>query len=154
MSSSVGLLRRGRECQREPLQALRAQLSAVLAGNDGIDGDDAQLVFFDRVLDERRKLVQIGVIGKCRAQRFAVVVIAGDQIHRHRQRRDDFAQQRVLLRLAAVDEIAGHHDDIGLLRQRLDVRDAASEVRCRVDDAVCELAARHQVHIAHLADDH
>ena len=34
-------LRRGRERQREPLQALRAQFSAGLAWNDGIDGDDA-----------------------------------------------------------------------------------------------------------------
>ena len=93
------------------------------------------------------------MIGKCGAQRAALVVVAGQQVVRHRQRREELAQVRVLLGAAEIDEIAGDHRRVGQLRQPQDLLHAALEHRRAVDHAIRELPRHLDVQVADLAEE-
>ena len=58
------------------------------------------------------------MIGKSLTQPVPVVVIAGHQVERHPQRREQFAQAGVLGRTAEVAEVAGDDHCVGRLAQR------------------------------------
>jgi len=82
----------------QPGEPLVVQPPAILACNDGVDRDDAQRPVVDRILHEGIPLAQVGVLRKSRAQRTALVVVAGNEIHRHGKRSEQLAKMGVFLR--------------------------------------------------------
>ena len=105
------------EAVLEPRKALRVEGAPARAGDHRVERDEAHRPGVDRVLDERVRLAQVRMVGERVPQRVALVVIAGQQVDRHRQRREQVAQMRVRLGPAGVGEVAGDHDDVGPLRQ-------------------------------------
>jgi hypothetical protein len=84
---------RARELGIEPGEAPCAQLAALLAGNHRVEADQPQRVVVERVMQELAVLRQVPVVGKGPAQRVALVVVAGNRMERHGERREDLAQQ-------------------------------------------------------------
>ncbi len=91
--------RLGRPAERvvEPGLPLLAEDALALAGVGGIDGHQADRVVLYRVVKEPAVPGQIGMVAEGGAKRLPVVAIAGDQIERRPQRRQDLAQMRVVL---------------------------------------------------------
>ena len=58
-----------RQCTIQPRDSLRAELTAAFARDDGVDSDDAQRMFVDRILNEFLRLPKMRVIDKRVAQR-------------------------------------------------------------------------------------
>ena len=150
MNSAVGrsLSPSRASSQSKPLVAQRA---VALARHQRVERDQAHRQVLDRVLQEAA-LGQVGVIGEGLAHGVARIVVAGDEIDRHRQGREQPAQQRVFLGLAAVDQVARGEDDVGLRVERHDMRHRALEEARRVDALVQKLARRLDVHVGDLRD--
>jgi hypothetical protein len=96
----------------------------------------------------------MALAGKGSLQGAAVIVVAGQQVDRHRQRRQKRGELPVFVGAAVVGEVAGGDQQVGHARHRADLLHAAREHRCRVDPAVGELARGDDVRIADLADEH
>src|SRR5260370_18732762 len=62
---------------------------------------------------------QVAGVPKSLAQRLSGIMIAGNHEDRHRQGCQQMAQLFVFVRLAVIDEIAGHYGDIGPWHQRV-----------------------------------
>jgi hypothetical protein len=124
-----------------------------LARSQRVERDQAQRSALDHVLQELA-LLQIAMIGEGRAQRRAQVVIAGDEMDRHRQRRQQIAQMRILLRHAGIDQVAGHQHDVRHGAQRIDVRDRARQMTCGVDASHRQDALGPDVGVGDLRDQH
>ena len=80
------------------------------------------------------------MVGKRLAQPFAVVVIAGHQVDGHGERREQFAQARVLREPAEIGEVAGNDHCIGHLPQRENRLDGDLQPGRGIDLAVGETA--------------
>ncbi len=96
----------------------------------------------------------IARIGEDLAQPLAAIVIAGDEIDRHRQLAELLAQHAVLVDRAAIDEIAGRQHDIGHRLERVERAHGACQHGVGLDDAVGLPAARPDVQVGNLRDDH
>ncbi len=79
-----------------------------------------------------------------------VVVVAGDQIQRIVQAAEDLAGHLILLRAAAVDDIAAHHHRIRAFAQRVKLRNHISIGGIDVDKAVQLLAAAAEMGIGNV----
>ena len=75
----------------QPGEPLVVQPPTVLAWNDGVDRYDAQRPVIDSVLHVGIPLAQVGVLRDSRAQRAALVVVAGNEMHRHGKRGEQLA---------------------------------------------------------------
>ena len=75
----------------EPVEPLGAEFARMLAGDVGVERDDAQRIILDGVV-QKPCFRQIAGIGERSAQLFARIVVAEDQIGRHCQRREQRAQ--------------------------------------------------------------
>ncbi len=113
------------EATGEPGEAGGAKGAADLARKDGIEADQAERPVLDRVVEEFAGRRQIALVGEGVAQRVAMVVVAGDDVDRHRQPVEGHAEAGVVLRKAAVGEIARRQDDV---RRRVQ---AGGDDRCR-----------------------
>jgi hypothetical protein len=60
-------------------------------------------------------------------------VVAGNGIERHGERREDLAQERVLLGPPEVDQVSGQQDDVGAGVEGVEMRDAVPELLRRID---------------------
>jgi len=90
------------------------------------------------------------VLGEGRPQRRTVVVVAGHQVDRAAERREQSAQLRVLVGAAEVGEVPRDHDRVGRLGQAPDCSHRPLE-ECRgVDTAIGELAGQPDVGVAEL----
>jgi hypothetical protein len=107
-----------RECSVEPTQALVAQHPAMLTGDERVERDKPYWVIFDRELQVALGR-QVAGVPKSLAQRLSGIMIAGNHEDRHRQGCQQMAQLFVFVRLAVIDEIAGHDGDIGPWHQRV-----------------------------------
>jgi len=126
--------------------------SVGLSGNQRIERDDAQRPILDYVLHERRPLPEVGVLGKGAAQRAALIVVPRDQVHRHRQRREQLPQVRVFGGEAALHQVAGGDHHIGPLLQAQDFLHAALQHGRAIYPAKGKLAGLPDVQVADLAD--
>src|SRR5580704_4834034 len=107
-----------RECSVEPTQSLGAQHPAMLTGHERVERDKPYWVIFDRELQVALGR-QVAGVPKSLAQRLSGIMIAGDYEDRHRQGCQQIPQLFVFVRLAVIDEIAGHDGDIGPWHQRV-----------------------------------
>jgi hypothetical protein len=107
-----------RECSVEPTQALVAQHPAMLTGDERVERDKPYWVIFDRELQVALGR-QVAGVPKSLAQRLSGIMIARNHEDRHRQRCQQIPKLFVFLRLAVIDEIAGHDGDIGPWHQRV-----------------------------------
>jgi hypothetical protein len=57
-------------------------------------------------------------------ERVAIVVVARNEVDRHRRAREQVAQPAVLLRPSAIDEVTGRQHEIGTRPQRQEVHGA------------------------------
>ena len=109
-----GLGRAGRELGIEPVQTRVAERAVARAVNHGVERQQMQWTDPGRVLDRERAiggpdaLGQPRMVGKGSAQLVAVVVVAGHQVDRHRQRREKPPQALILGRATEVHQIAGN----------------------------------------------
>ena len=102
----------------------------------------------------RRGACRAGSRGRERgAHGVAVVVVAGQQVDRAGERREQRAQMLVLRRLARIDQVAGDDDRVGALRQRVHGRDRARQRGCGVDTPLGQLAGLPDVGVAQLDDE-
>ena len=105
------------------------------------------------VLEPDRR--QVGMAcAQDRRKVLAAVMISGDHEHRHRQRREAVADDLVLLGEAAIGEVAGDDDAVGLRHERGDGRDGAPERRLGIDGAVGQAATRPDMGIGDVGEDH
>ena len=137
----------------EPAQPLLAQATAALAGDYGVERHQPERMVLDRIVEKPARR-QIPIAGKGAAHCFALVVIAGDEVDRTGQRRQQLAQQLVFLRSAEIGEVAGGDHDIGRGIERGHGGDGLRQAGRRIDDAVGDLAARLDVEVADLGDEH
>jgi hypothetical protein len=87
----------------------------------------------DDVLDEPSATRQVPVVGERGDERVAIVVVAGDEVHGHRERRQQRAQPRVFPGAAGVDQVAGRQHDVGPRLEAEQMLDGAGQVGRRVD---------------------
>ena len=99
----------------------------------------------------------IGIATELRAQRLQVlqkqrfiIVVAGDQIQGVVQAAEDLAGDLILLRTAAVDDIAAHHHRIRAFAQRVKLRNHISIGGIDVDKAIQLLAAAAEMGIGNV----
>ncbi|CDZ92487.1 hypothetical protein RHRU231_960016 [Rhodococcus ruber] len=138
--------RRRLEFLRQPVQLFLRDLAVVEAGHRGVEGDDAQAVDVVDAVDRAggRRLIE---------QQFpeggAVVVVAhGPHDLRAERLRDGFdetAQLRIGVRLAAIGEVAGEHERIGLHPGGADVGEDLLHPGVGVDRSVEQLVAADEV---------
>jgi hypothetical protein len=83
-----------------------------------------------------------------------IVVIAGNDIDRRRDGREQRERVLVFFRRAAIGNIARHDDGIRRRIERGDVGDATPQIGGRVDAPVGQLSGRTDVKIAQLTDQH
>ena len=119
----------------QPVEPLGAQLAVALARHQRIERDQAHRPVLDRVLQEAGSR-QIGVIGEDLAHRIARIVVAGNQMDRHGERRQQPLETGVFLGLAAIHQIAGGEHDVGPRIERIHVRHRPLEETRGVDAAV------------------
>jgi hypothetical protein len=79
-----------------------------------------------------------------------IVVVAGNQIQRIVQAAEDLAGDLILLRAAAVDDIAAHHHRVRALLQGVELGDHVGIGGVDVDKAVQLLAAAAEMGIGNL----
>src|SRR5205814_438474 len=107
-------VRRGRQLLVEPGEAAGVELAATLAGPLAVQHDEPHRPKLDRVLNGRaRRAGDVEVT----AERVAVVVIAGQRVHRHAEPREQFANDRVLVVGGVVRQVAGDEHGIRHVRQ-------------------------------------
>jgi len=87
-----------------------------LPGTTVVERDEAQRLVLDRVVQEFAIHRQVAVTAEHQPQVLAPVVVAGDEVHRHRKRLQDIAQQLVFLDQPAVGEVARGDHHVGLAR--------------------------------------
>jgi hypothetical protein len=87
-------------------------------------------------------------------ERPALVVVAGDQVDRHGQRRQQVVQAAVLVRAPPVDQIARREHDVGARLQREQMLHGAREVRRGVDAPVGERPFGLDMRVGDLGDQH
>jgi hypothetical protein len=134
-------------------RSLSPSRAISLARHQGVERDQAHRQSLDRILQEAGWR-QVGVIGEDLAQHVARVMVAGDQMDRHGERRQQPSQMGVFLRLAAIHQIAGGEHDVGLRIERIHMRHRALEEARRVYTAVEQLALRLHMHVGNLGDQH
>ncbi len=142
------------EARREPTQSLGAQQAADLAGHERVERDEPHRVALDDVLHEPATARQVRVIGEHGRERVAIVVVARNEVDRHRQRREQIAQPAVLLRPSAIDEVTGRQHEIGARPERQKVAHGARQIGRRVDAPVGENALGLDVHVGDLRHQH
>ena len=147
--------RAGAEARTWSSQASRAEHNSPppSPGIQRVEGDEPDRVVLDRKL-EKPVSRQITVSGKRGAQRLAGVVIAGNDENRHRERRKQSAQMLVFGGVAMIDEVAGHHRDIGQRVKPVDLSDRARQEFGGIDPAIEQLARRDDMRIGQLDNDH
>jgi hypothetical protein len=94
------------------------------------------------------------MMGERGDEHVAVVVVAGNQVHRHRERRQQGAQTLVLRGAAGVDQVAGRQHNVGPRPQTKQMLDGAGEVGRCVHTAVGQHAFGPDVRVRDLRDDH
>jgi hypothetical protein len=102
----------------EPGAALLVEAPGRGAGQQRVAHEDAQVPAGHGVLDETVARRDARVVGERLAQGVAVVVVAGDGVHGHGERREQLADACVGARVAVVHEVAGEEDGAGLRVQR------------------------------------
>ena len=106
------------EAVGEPGLALGAERAAAFARHHRVERDQSNReVIDDVVLEPDRRQVGMACAQDCRKV-LAAVMISGDHEHRHRQRREAVADNLVLLGKAAIGEVAGDDDAVGLRHER------------------------------------
>lgn len=135
----------------QPFNGLIRQPAAGGAGAAGVDKQQAGGEVVHRVMHVLR------VAAELRAQRvqvfekqFFIVVVAGDQIQRIVQAAEDLAGNFVLLRAAAVDDIAADHHRVRALRQGVELGDHVGVGGVDVDKAVQLLSVAAEMGIGNL----
>jgi len=90
---------RGRflEPRREPTQTLRAEEAAHSPRIERVERDEPYRMALDHVVHEPPAAREIGVIGERGGERVAIVVVARDQIDRHRERCQQVVKPSILL---------------------------------------------------------
>ena len=137
----------------QPVEPVGAQFAVPLARHQRIECDQANRQSIDRVVQEAVTR-QIGMIGEDRAQGIARIVVAGNEMDRHGQRRQQLPEKCVFLDRAAIDQVAGGEHDVGPGIERVHVRHCPFEEARRVDALVEQLARRLDVHVGDLGDQH
>src|SRR5450830_155768 len=94
------------------------------------------------------------MLRKRRAQGRALIVIAGQQVIRHLQGRQQAAQHGIFIGQAEVNQIAAQHYYVRSLRQCIDLCDTTPQALRRVDHTIGFLAVRLDVQIGNLTQDH
>ncbi len=148
-----GAIARGVELIGEPCEPRVAQRAAARARNLRIERDHAQRPEIERVLDELARL-QLDARGEGAPQRRAVVMVADEQVVRHRERREQRFQVCVFVVVAEVGQVArGEHPGRGR-REGVQPRDAAREMRGRIDAPIRERARPLDMQIADVGKQH
>src|SRR4029453_4047542 len=91
----------------EPAQTRLAEEPAGLAGDERVERDEPDRKILDDVLDESTVPRRVTMMGKRSDERVTVIVVAGNQVHGHRERCQQGAQTLVLRGAAGVDQVAG-----------------------------------------------
>src|SRR5262249_19688246 len=94
----------------------------------------------------------IGLVGKGEAHRFPCIVVAGNGNQGEREFGQQPLQMCVFFRFSAVDQVAGHHYDIGPRPQSVEIRDTVRECGGGVDLPVGELADRFDMQVGNLSN--
>jgi hypothetical protein len=149
-----GPLGRRRQCRREPCDPFCAEFATGLARHHRIEPDQAHGMVLDHVVQKIAGLPKILLVGKDRAQARSVIVIAGHEIDRHRQSRQELAQYFVFLDHPAVDEIAGREDHVRSRLERVHMLDRLAQHVVGGHPAIGEDALRSDMEVAELGDDH
>src|SRR6185437_16826881 len=97
---------RFREPAIEPFEPLRAEPAAAFAGDQRVEGDETDGMMLDRILQEAAPRQQ-ALVGEGVAHRVALVMIAGDDIDRTGERRQQLAEQIIFIGPPEIAEIAG-----------------------------------------------
>jgi len=103
---------------RDRRASARELVDAAIARHERVERDKPYWVIFDRELQVALGR-QVAGVPKSLAQRLSGIMIAGNHEDRHRQGCQQMAQLFVFVRLAVIDEIAGHDGDIGPWHQRV-----------------------------------
>ena len=101
------------EPRLQPVEPLGAQLAMRLARRPACRARSGAPAASSIAYCRKPLARQVGVVGEDLAQRIARIVVAGNQVDRHRQRRQQTAQQGVFLGLAAIHQVAGGEHDVG-----------------------------------------
>ena len=94
------------------------------------------------------------MVGERGDERVAIVMVPGNQVHGHRERRQQRPQTVVLDGASGVDQVPGRQHDVGPRLQAEQMLDGTGEVGRRVHAAVGENALGPDVHVGDLCDDH
>ena len=139
----------------EPGLAPGADRPTVLSGLHRVQPDQPDRKVLDRIVQEVRRLAQIGKFRRHHvAHRLAPVVVAGDDEDRHGQRGQHVGDQRVLLRAAAISEVAGDEHAIGRRIEGRDRRDGASGHGVGLEALIGHLTVGSDMEIADLGNEH
>ena len=139
MKSIVGLSVCSAEPRLEPGQALLAQLAVPLPStsvSSAIRRTGRSSTAYCRKPDAGK----IALVGEGRAQRLARIVVAGNDIDRHRQAARAAGAGGRIPRACRLDQVAGHDHDVGPRVELQDMRHRALEVARGVDAVVEQLA--------------
>ena len=136
------------------MHAFRIEPAAAFPWNDRVQCNDSDVVLIDDVFKAVDFLAQVFVIGKGRAQGFAVVVIPRDQVIRHFQRRQQLAQEDIFFRPARIDQVTGHRNRVRPPLQTHDVGNASTQTLPGVDHAVGLPSMRLDVKVRDLGENH
>jgi hypothetical protein len=118
------LLGRRGQLRVEPAEPLFVERAGVLAGARGVEHDETQRTEVDRVL---HRLAVSSRHAEVAMQRAAVVVVAGQDVRRRLNLREQLPNLLVLGVRGVVGKIAGDEHRIRLRRQRHDSLDRCSE---------------------------
>ena len=156
MAIRVGLSGHLRQGAVEPLQLFGAQLAVAGAGHHRIQHDQADREVVHGVLDIDRVGGDVGQVGEAFAQLLAPVVIAGDDEQRHRREAaaDQAGELGVFRVEAALGQVAGEQDDVGAGGEGGDGAEGALDEHVGFRDAVGGQAARADMQVGELGDQH
>src|SRR5206468_11827389 len=104
---------RPRQARRKPAQTLLAEQAADLARDERVEGDEPDWIVLDDVLDESTAPRQVPMVGERGDERVAIVMVPGNQVHGHRERRQQRPQTVVLDGASGVDQVPGRQHDVG-----------------------------------------
>jgi hypothetical protein len=138
----------------KPGLALGAERAAAFARHHRVERNEPNREVVDAVvLESDRRQIGMACAQDCRKV-LAPVMVSGNHEHRHRQRREAVADDLVLLGKAAIGEVAGDDDAVGLRHERGDGGNCAPERRLGVDGVVGQVATRPDMRIGDVGEDH
>lgn len=93
------------------------------------------------------------MVGKCRPQMLAIVVVTRHQVARHVQARQFRVQHGIFIRATEVHQVATDHHDVGTRHLGVQMIHRTTQCSEGIDNAVSQFLSGFKVQIADLRDE-